>query len=159
MVARQLRTGLEAGEGLNELTARIKKTLGSNRARALRIARTSTAGAVGSGRHAGMKEAGVELKAWITSGDTDVRDAHVAAGRQYAEGIPLDTPFIVDNESLMYPGDPAGSAANIINCRCLDVARRAAGKSFELNYYSNLNFYSYLDMQKAHSQSEAKNED
>ncbi|MCK4294081.1 MAG: hypothetical protein KAY65_12860 [Planctomycetes bacterium] len=34
MVANQLRTGLEAGEGLKELTARLKSTLGSNRARA-----------------------------------------------------------------------------------------------------------------------------
>jgi len=30
----------------------------------------------------------------------------------------MDQPFIVDGESLDYPGDPSGSAANVINCRC-----------------------------------------
>ena len=43
----------------------------------------------------------------------------------------------------MYPGDPAGSAANIINCRCVEIARRAAGKMIDLEFYSNHNFYSY----------------
>ncbi len=148
MVAKQLRAGLESGEGLNELTDRIKTTLGSNRTRALRIARTQTAGAVSTGRHAGMQKAGVELKAWITSGDPQVRDSHVAAGSKYTEGIPLDQPFEVDGELLMYPGDPVGSAANIINCRCLEIARRAAGKAFDLAYYAGKQFYSYNDMQK-----------
>lgn len=148
MVARQLRQGLESGEGLNELTARIKTTLGSNRARALSIARTSTAGAVGTGRHAGMGQAGVELKTWITSGDTEVRDSHVSAGTRYAQGIPFEQPFEIAGELLMYPGDPAGSAANIINCRCLEIARMAAGKTFALAYYTNLQFYSYNEMQK-----------
>lgn len=148
IIARQLRQGLESGEGINELTARIKTTLGSNRARALSIARTQTAGAVDTGRHAGMSQAGVELKAWITSGDTEVRDSHVSAGIKYAQGIPLEQPFEVSGELLMYPGDPAGSAANIINCRCLEIARRAAGKAFDLAHYANMQFYSYLQMQK-----------
>jgi len=159
IIARQLRQGLESGEGLNELTARIKTTLGSNRARALSIARTQTAGAVGTGRHAGMSQAGVELKAWLTSGDTEVRDSHVSAGMKYAEGIPLEQPFEVSGELLMYPGDPAGSAANIINCRCLDIARKAVGKAFDLAYYSNLKFYSYIEMQKTPAKPDQKSED
>jgi len=159
MVARQLRQGLEAGEGLNELTARIKTTLGSNRARALGIARTQTAGAVGTGRHAGMGQAGVELKAWITSGDTEVRDSHKNAGVKYAEGIPLEQPFEVDGEMLMYPGDPAGSAGNIINCRCLEIARRASGKAFGLAYFANLKFYSYSDMRNPPPKAAAESED
>ena len=148
MVAKQLLAGLESGEGLNELVARIKKTLGSNRNRALGIARTQTAGAVGTGRHEAMRSAGVEQKGWVTSGDPQVRDTHKAAGVRYAEPIALDIPFEVGGELLMYPGDPAGSAGNIINCRCLQLARMAAGKSFDLSYYSNIKFYSYTDMQK-----------
>jgi len=148
IVTNQLRQGLEAGEGLNDLASRLGKTLGSNRARALSIARTQTAGAVGTGRHAGMQEAGVELKAWLTSGDSNVRDSHVAAGQRYAEGIALDVPFEVSGEMLMYPGDPTGSAGNIINCRCLSIARKAAGKVFDLAHYAGMQFYSYNDMQK-----------
>jgi hypothetical protein len=30
----------------------------------------------------------------------------------------MDEPFEVDGELLDYPGDPTGSAANVINCRC-----------------------------------------
>ena len=27
-------------------------------------------------------------------------------------------PFLVGGEQLLYPGDPAGSSENVINCRC-----------------------------------------
>jgi hypothetical protein len=27
-------------------------------------------------------------------------------------------PFDIGGEALMYPGDPAGSAGQVINCRC-----------------------------------------
>ncbi len=148
LVAGQLRTGLEAGEGLKELSVRLKNTLGSNRARAQSIARTQTAGGVGAGRHEGFKAAGVELRTWLTSRDGDVRDAHRQAEKDYAEGIGLYVPFKVGGELLMHPGDPAGSAANIINCRCVELAKRAAGKSFDLARYASLQFYSYTDMQR-----------
>jgi phage portal protein BeeE len=146
LVANQLKTGLDAGEGLNDLTNRVRDVLGGNRARALRIARTQTAGAVGSGRHTGMKSAGVELKTWLTAGDEEVRSAHKTAGEKYTDGITLDLPFIVANEPLMYPGDPSGSAGNIINCRCVELAKRATGKIFELEYYASRQFYTYFDM-------------
>ncbi len=158
-IAEQLRRGLESGEGLNDLTARVKRALGSNRARALSIARTQTAGAVSTGRQAGMKTAGVKTKSWITSGDTDVRDTHTEAGYRYAEGIAVGLPFEVAGELLMYPGDPSGLAANIINCRCVSVARMAAGKTFDLAFYSNMQFYSYSDMQKDIAKSKQKSED
>ncbi len=149
MVANQLRTGLDAGEGINELTARIKKTLGSNRQRAQGIARTQTAGAVSTGRHEGFKASGVELKTWLTSQDEKVRDSHRAAEARYAEGIALDVPFYVGGDLLMYPGDPVGAAAEIINCRCCELAKRTAAKVFDLACYAALQFYSYNDMQKA----------
>jgi SPP1 gp7 family putative phage head morphogenesis protein len=122
-VATSLREGLESGEGLPQLTDRLENVLGVNRSRAQRIARTQTASAVSTGRHEGMKSAGVEFKAWITSQDDAVRPSHRQAGADYADGIPIEEPFIVDGEALSYPGDPTGSAANIINCRCLQVAR------------------------------------
>ena len=31
----------------------------------------------------------------------------------------MNEPFIVNGEPLMYAGDPAGSAANVVNCRCV----------------------------------------
>ncbi len=140
-VSSSLREGLEKGEGLPDLTTRIENLLGSNRGRAQRIARTQTAGAVQTGRHEGMKAAGVEFKAWITSGDDAVRPDHRQAGEDYAAGIPINEPFIVGGEPLMYPGDPlTGSAGNIINCRCLQVARLtlAATAPVEFLHYKSL---------------------
>ena len=135
-VSTSLREGLQSGEGLPQLTDRLESVLGVNRSRAQRIARTQTASAVSTGRHEGMKSAGVEFKAWITSQDDAVRPAHREAGAKYADGIPIDQPFIVDGEPLMYPGDPlTGSAANIINCRCLQVARLNRAASFEFIHY------------------------
>ena len=147
-VAEQLRKGLASGEGIGKLTDRIKTTLGSSRGRALSIARTQTAGAVSTGRHAGFKHSGVKKKSWLTSRDDNVRDSHKQAEVTYAKGIPLDQPFEIGSDYLMYPGDPSGSAAEIINCRCAELAVVTAGKTFDLTYYSNLKFYSYSDMEK-----------
>jgi len=149
LVANQLKQGLEAGETVTDLAGRIRKVLPGIPGRAQSIARTSTAGAVGSGRHVGMKDAKVDLKGWLDAHDDNVREAHKEAGRKYAEGIAVDLPFIVDDESLMFPGDPSGSAGNIINCRCVEIAIMAGGKSFGLDYYDKVKFYSYFDMTKA----------
>jgi HK97 family phage portal protein len=148
MVASQLKQGLEAGETVADLAARLKKILPGTPQRAQSIARTSTAGAVGSGRHEGMKDAKVDKKGWLSSHDLEVRDAHKTADEKYAKGIDVNLPFIVDDEQLMFPGDPSGSAGNIINCRCVEIALMAGGKSFGLDYYSNVKFYSYQDMVK-----------
>lgn len=142
-IASTITEGLQSGEGLSQLTDRIKTELGSNRHRAQRIARTQTSGAVSTGRHAGMKTAGVELKGWLTARDKDVRDSHRAAESKYAKGIPLDQPFEVGGEYLMYPADPAGSAANIINCRCMQIALASNGKTFDIDYYSGVDFVNY----------------
>jgi len=49
------------------------------------------------------------------------RLSHLAAARRYAPDgdpgpIPVDEPFLVEGETLMYPKDPAGSAKNTIRC-------------------------------------------
>jgi hypothetical protein len=60
---------------------------------------------------------GQPTKVWESVGDDRVRDAHLEADGQE---VPISEPFIVDGESLMFPGDPSlgASAGNIINCRC-----------------------------------------
>jgi len=148
LIAGQLRAGLDAGEGLADLAARIRERLGGNLKRAQSIARTQTAGAVGSGRHAGLSAAGVDLKSWLTARDPAVRESHRAAESRYAAGIAVTLPFQVGADLLMYPGDPGGSAGEIINCRCLELPVIAAGKAADLIAYSNLKFYSYADMLK-----------
>jgi HK97 family phage portal protein len=143
-VANQLRIGLEKGEGLTDLTNRLSDIF--DRPRAGRIARTQVSGGVSAGRSAGMVDAGVEKKGWLTSRDKNVRDEHKAAEQNYKDGIPINEPFIVGGDRLMYPADPAGSAAMIANCRCLQVAVFAKGKAFDLDFYDRLKFVSYDDI-------------
>ena len=150
MVANQLRDGLAKGEGLPDLTNRVKHVLGENRARAQAIARTQTGGAVSSGRHVGIKQAGFDLKIWLDSHDKDVRDTHKTAGKLYAKGIPVDEAFAVGGDFLMHPGDPAGSPAEVINCRCVELAAKSnETRALVFERYANLKFYSYEDMKKA----------
>jgi SPP1 gp7 family putative phage head morphogenesis protein len=59
---------------------------------------------------------GVEMKKrWMSALDTNTRDEHGAADGQE---VNVDEPFVVGGEQLEYPGDPSGSAWNVINCRC-----------------------------------------
>jgi HK97 family phage portal protein len=144
MVANQLKAGLEAGEGLSELTTRIKDVLGSNRQRALGIARTQTSGAVSTGRHEGFRSSGIELKSWLSARDTHVRKSHLEAESKYAAGIPVDSFFELTGGRVMFPCDPSGPAGEIINCRCVELASKSGGKDYDLT----MQFYSYSDMQR-----------
>lgn len=64
-----------------------------------------------------MRRAGWALgKRWLATPDTRARLSHLAAMGQERE---VDEPFDVGGEKLMYPRDPAGSAGNTINCRCV----------------------------------------
>lgn len=62
------------------------------------------------------------LKRWVATGDRRTRQSHLRAHARYAEKpIPVKDAFEVGGESLRYPGDPAGSAKETINCRCRSV--------------------------------------
>lgn len=56
------------------------------------------------------------VKVWLTNISDRTRDQHIDADGQKR---PLNQPFDVDGEAMEYPGDPAGSAENVINCRCV----------------------------------------
>jgi hypothetical protein len=56
------------------------------------------------------------MKEWISSFDDRTRDTHVDAGS--GNPIPYDDSFNVGGAFMMYPGDPAGPSAEVINCRC-----------------------------------------
>lgn len=115
-----LEEGLVKGETTEELAARVRQTFnGINQTRARRIAMTETAAAYGAGREEAMQQAGIQYKRWLTSGGDNVRGAHAEANGQT---VPVDQPFEVGGEQLMFPGDDAGSAENVINCHCVSVA-------------------------------------
>jgi hypothetical protein len=85
------------------------------------IARTETLRAANTVSYRLYGEWGVEDHEWLSAGDDRVRHPpnsdfdHVAAD---GEIVKVGTPFVRTGEPLLYPLDPAGSAGNIINCRC-----------------------------------------
>lgn len=86
--------------------------------RAETIARTETIRASNAGAQEQYAAWGAKKKEWISTMDSRVRDNHKAAN---GEVVGIDEPFTATGESLMYPGDPSGSADNIINCRCTEA--------------------------------------
>ena len=68
-------------------------------------------------------------KVWISALDARTRQAPDSKFDHYdmnQKRVPLDKPFNVSGEKLMFPGDPKGSGGNVINCRCsvAQVVRR-----------------------------------
>lgn len=119
-----VQNGVSEGLSEREIAQQIANVAPTKSAsRAQTIARTETHAAANATMQRTAKEMRVEmLKEWVPAGSR-TRDAHERAGRDYGDGngIPLDDPFIVDGERLRYPGDPAGSPENVINCRCAVV--------------------------------------
>jgi hypothetical protein len=124
-IVNQITRGQQAGEGIDDIAKRIAGNVGIiSRQRGALIARTEVHGAANYGADGAARATGLKLrKEWVAAEDERTRPDHAQAGEEYSEGgsigpIDMDQPFMVGGEALMYPGDPAGSAGNIINCRC-----------------------------------------
>ena len=119
-----LANGLAKGETTEQLSDRVRGVFNNlQNFEARRIAMTETSATYGFTRNEAMNEAGVEYKSWLSSHGPTVREAHAAAEEQYGDApIPIDEPFVVDGEELMYPGDESGSPGNVINCHCIQIA-------------------------------------
>ena len=112
-ISSQISEGFRTGESLQQIEQRIKNVYTFTGNRAKTIARTETAGVINEAAHTVFADNGVAGKRWITAGDDKVRETHVGAA---ADGvIPIDQNF---SNGLAYPGDPNGSAGEVINCRC-----------------------------------------
>ena len=93
--------------------------------RAVTIARTETHAAANWASqvmHEKLHSDSTVFKQWVSTNDGRVRKAH-----SYMNGVKveIDKPFIVTDKSgshkMMYPGDYAGPAGQIINCRCICI--------------------------------------
>ena len=126
LIVREIERGITEGLDIPSVTAAVQSILTStgseywpNRART--VARTETMGAVNAGVFRGAELDAAErgdpapFKQWISTEDTRTRPTHVDADRQRTL---LREPFIVGGAQLLFPGDPRGAAAEVINCRC-----------------------------------------
>jgi uncharacterized protein with gpF-like domain len=127
-----IKKAIESGEPLSQ--ANIDKAVTQMQNRALRyrgetIARNESLNALRAGQHASIEQA-VELgevesqdvlKFWDASGDSRTREDHVEMEQKYADGIPIDEPFVFpDGTEAMFPGDSSlgASPEQVIQCRC-----------------------------------------
>jgi len=88
--------------------------------RARMISRTESAKVENWAQLEGYRETEfVDGKGWLSARIKTSRDAHIEAMSRYEDNpIRLDEKFMVGGEELEYPGDPAGSPENVINCLC-----------------------------------------
>jgi SPP1 gp7 family putative phage head morphogenesis protein len=112
-----LQDAYDSGLGIDEAARNLRDNVFEDLKtwEAERIARTEIHSAQGQGS-ASILDQYADYEQWATAGDDRVRDSHqdldgqiVAAGDAYSNG-------------LLYPGDPAGDAEEVINCRCEQVA-------------------------------------
>lgn len=84
--------------------------------RAVTVSRTLSTAAANGGKLEGWKQSGlVKKKRWRAANNKRTRKDHKEVN---GDEVDIDKPFIVGGEKLMHPGDPSGSAKQIVNCRC-----------------------------------------
>jgi hypothetical protein len=113
-----VKTGLDQGLGFGEVAKLIAKEQGLiDTWKALRIARTESVAASNYGSILGAEQLpGTKRKVWISSFTTTSREDHMAMD---GKEVGVNEEFMLpDGTQLSYPGDPAGPADQIINCRC-----------------------------------------
>ena len=114
----EIQKGLDENKSVDEIAEnirdkRLEQTIPN---RAFTIARTETLTASRYGnRMAAVSSNVVKKHQWVSSRDARVRDSHKAVD---GESVPLNKRY---SNGLMYPGDPSGSASQIINCRCTEI--------------------------------------
>lgn len=124
-----------AGETVIDQVRRVRHVLDvtgtenwPSRARTVAVTEVHRAwnfGALAASMRIQRSEATVTLfKTWDSRDDSAVRPGHKRADGQT---VSIYQPFIVNMEPLMAPGDPSGSPANVINCRCKPLFSRRQG--------------------------------
>lgn len=123
--------------------------------RASAVAETSTVATFEAGQLDGYRAAGVDAKRWLSMRDGNVRPSHDAADGQE---VGLDEAFAVGGEALMHPGDPNGSAGNVIRCRCSStpvVTTKAKGRPWRVERDNRIR-EDYPALKAEHGHAEAK---
>jgi hypothetical protein len=117
-IKRVIRQGIDEGWSEKETATQLLSVAPTKSAsRAQTIARTETHSAAQFAAQQTAELAEIPMmKQWIASGTESTRDTHAEADGQI---VGLNEAFSVGADSLMYPGDPAGSPEETINCRCV----------------------------------------
>ena len=123
-----IESGIQGGLSEKDIAKRIREIAPTKSAsRAQTIARTEVHAASQASAQEVAEQSGVAMvRVWVSSQGERTRtfeegaqfDHVIPDGQRRGMNEPFDIPGVNGDEQLMYPGDPAGSAANVINCRC-----------------------------------------
>lgn len=120
-ITQEISRGIATGMGYGDIARNIRNVSGAPMSRTKTIARTEghriqQTSAVNAQQKAKAKGADV-LKQWDAALDGSTRDSHRQVDGEIKE---LDEKF---SNGLMFPGDPNGGAAEVVNCRCTSNTR------------------------------------
>ena len=127
-IRRTIEAGVRDGLSERDIAKQIREIAPTKSAsRAQTIARTEVHAASQASAQAVAEASGLSMvRVWVSSQGERTRTIadgaafdHLAADGQT---VGMNEPFVIEgingDEELMFPGDPAGSAANVIQCRC-----------------------------------------
>jgi hypothetical protein len=120
IIARIIKRGNDENATNREMAKKIAQVGEISKiTRARNIARTETHTAAMHALQTTMKSSGmIREKEWTTFQDSRTRTAPFNHVNADGERVGIKEPFRRTGEALMFPGDPTGSAGNVINCRC-----------------------------------------
>ena len=120
-IAGTLSRGIAAGQGYDEIARNIANEANIGYNKAVRIARTEGARVYNTASYDACvtaKKKGADIvKQWDSTLDGLTRDSHRRVDGEIRE---VEKRF---SNGLMFPCDPAGEAAEVINCRCTLLQR------------------------------------
>lgn len=120
----EISRGIATGTNYIDIARNLKNQTKITLNNAMRIVRTEghriQQVSADDARHQAKAKGADVLKQWDATMDKKTRASHARVDGEIRE---IDEPF---SNGLMFPGDPNGSAAEVINCRCtaLQCARR-----------------------------------
>lgn len=120
-ITQEISRGIASGLPYSDIARNINNVSSSGLSNAKRIARTEghriQQTSSRDAQYAAKKKGCDVVKQWDASLDGRTRDSHARVDGEIRE---LDEKF---SNGLMFPGDPSGSAAEVINCRCTSNTR------------------------------------
>lgn len=113
-----IRKSIKEGKTIKDIEIGIRKVYRDfSKSRARVIALTEVAGISNYAMLQSAIDSKKDLeKKWIPIIDGKTRDSHAFMANH--ESIDLDKPFRVGDTKMLFPGDPTGTAKEVINCRC-----------------------------------------
>lgn len=134
-ITSEVTRSIATGTGWKQMAKRLENQTSIGYNRSVRIARTEghriQCTAADDAAH-DAKDRGADIaKQWDATLDGATRESHVAVDGQIRE---LDKAF---SNGLMFPGDPSGAAAEVINCRCAYLQRARWALDGEFTKWNN----------------------